>query len=138
MTRILSISLVLPLLSLTLLAGCGGSSSSSSSGDKTAFCQDNAKLDAATASATTPDEALAALKANQSTIDDFAKNAPADIKAQADVLVSTSKAAIAANDSSGLANNAKFSAAGTAVDSYCGQQPNGQPVGSSTGATGTT
>jgi hypothetical protein len=93
-------------------------------GDKTAFCKDNAALDKATAAATTPAEALTALKANASTIDAFARDAPATIKAQANVLAGDAKAAIAANNS-GVFSDPKFAAAGPAVDAFCGQQANG-------------
>jgi hypothetical protein len=130
MTRRVSMALVLPLLSLGLLAGCGGSGSAT--GDKTAFCADNAKLDAASNGVTTPAAAMAALEANKSTIVDFGKNAPPDIKKQADILVTTSLAAIAANDPSKIENNTAYAAAGSAVDAYCGQGSNGS---STTGTT---
>ena len=138
-----------------LVVGCGGSSSSSSSstasstpaststaasaGDKTAFCTDNAALDKATAAATTPAEALTALKANASTLDAFARDAPAAIKTQANVLAGDAKAAIAANDAAVFTSDAKFANAGPAVDAYCGEQANGTPAttGTSTSTTST-
>ena len=57
-------TMALAIASVTILAGCGGSGSSSSTSSsattvtasKVAFCQDNATLDKATASATTGGE----------------------------------------------------------------------------------
>ena len=68
-----------------------------------------------------------ALKANQSTVIAFGKAAPSAISAQAHVLVSGTDAAIKANSAT-VIENAKFAAAGKAVDSYCGQQANGSPI----------
>jgi hypothetical protein len=131
---------------VALLTGCGSSSSSSStetstgstsaSGDKATFCQDNSTIDKATSAATTPDKQLAALKDNQSTITDFANTAPSDIKTQADVLVSTATDAISANSAAGL-SDPKFVDAGKAVDAYCGQQSNGEPIAGGSSSTTT-
>jgi hypothetical protein len=128
-----------------LVVGCGGSSSSSSSkstsspatttasvADKTAFCKDNAALDKATASSSTAVEALAALKANEATIDDFASVAPSDIKTQADVLAGDAKKAISANDPSVFSADPQFAKAGPLVDTYCGESSNGTPAPTST------
>ncbi len=116
---------VVPVALVTLLVGCGSSSSSSGSvANKASFCAANATLDKATASVTTPDELLTALKANQSVIDEFGKTAPSAIKAQAQVLVQGADAAIKAN-SAKVFSTTKFASAGQAVDTYCGQGANG-------------
>ena len=116
---------VVPVALVTLLVGCGSSSSSSGSGaNKASFCAANATLDKATASVTTPEELLTALKANQSAIDEFGKTAPSAIKAQAQVLVQGATAAIKANSVTAF-NTTKFATAGQAVDTYCGQGANG-------------
>jgi hypothetical protein len=116
---------VVPVALVTLLVGCGSSSSSSGSvANKASFCAANATLDKATASVTTPDQLLAALKANQSAIDEFGKTAPSAIQAQAQVLVQGANAAIKANSVKAF-NTQKFATAGQAVDTYCGQGANG-------------
>ncbi|MFZ0041925.1 MAG: hypothetical protein WAK93_11505, partial [Solirubrobacteraceae bacterium] len=75
--------------SVFLAAGCGGSSSSSGP-NKAKFCADNAKLDKATASASSASAVIKDLKSDQSTLTDAAKTAPAAIKSQAQVLVTAS------------------------------------------------
>jgi hypothetical protein len=145
--RVLSVSGLATAALCGLVVGCGGSSSSSTSStgstaptttttasvaDKIAFCKDNAALDKATVDATTATEALAALKTNEATIDDFARVAPAEIKAQADVLAGDAKKAITANDPSVFSADAQFAKAGPLVDSYCGEQSNGTAAPTST------
>ena len=116
---------------ISLLAGCGSSSKSSSSsgdstattaaaaGDKTAFCADNAKLDKALNGASSPQELLPLVKANISTIDQFGKDAPADIKADATILVNASHAAVDKNDGAPFAE-APVMQAGDKINTYCG------------------
>jgi hypothetical protein len=117
--------LVVPAALVTLLVGCGSSSNNSGSvANKASFCAANATLDKATASVTTPDQLLAALKANQSSIAQFGKTAPSAIKAQAQLLVQGATAAIK-GDSVKAFNTQKFATAGQAVDTYCGQGANG-------------
>lgn len=65
-------TMALSIAAVSILAGCGASSSSSSTqiaakASKVSFCQDNATLDKATASARTGDELVKDLKANQPT-----------------------------------------------------------------------
>jgi hypothetical protein len=99
------------------LAGCGGSSSSGSS--KAAFCSDNLKLDKASSNASSASDVIKVFKDNQSTIDDFAKNAPSDIKAKAQTLASAADQAIKSGDASSFGTQA-VADAGKAVDSFCG------------------
>jgi hypothetical protein len=123
---------VVPVALVTLLVGCGSSSSGSSSvANKANFCAANATLDKATASVTTPDQLLTALKANQSAIDEFGKTAPSAIKAQAQALVQGANAAIKANTVKAF-NTQKFATAGQAVDTYCGQAANGSSSSTTT------
>jgi hypothetical protein len=96
-------------------------------GDKTAFCNDNATLDKAFSGIQNAADFLTALKANQATVDDFDKNTPPDIKADASVLVTAAHTAISANDASGF-QAAAVATAGTNVDNYCGQNPDGTPA----------
>jgi hypothetical protein len=94
---------------------------------KDSFCADNAKLDKASKGITAAADFIAVMKANQSVIDDFAKNAPADIQADATTLVGAARASISTNDASGFATQAVASA-GMHVDAYCGQNSDGSPA----------
>ena len=96
-------------------------------GDKAGFCADNAKLDKATSVATTPADLLPILKANQATIADLASKTPSDIKTDADTLVKAAQTAIANNDASGFSDPG-LQSAGKNVDAYCGQNPDGSPL----------
>jgi hypothetical protein len=125
--------MALAIASVTILAACGSSSSSTSASattaaaSKVAFCQDNATLDKATASATTSDEFVKDLKANQTTIVHFGKVAPSSIAAQAQVLVVGATAAIKSGNGEAFAMT-KFVKAGKAIDSYCGEKADGSPA----------
>jgi hypothetical protein len=125
--------MALAIASVTILAACGSSSSSTSASattaaaSKVAFCQDNATLDKATASATTSDEFVKDLKANQATIIHFGKVAPSSIAAQAQVLVVGATAAIKSGNGDAFATT-KFVKTGKAIDSYCGEKVDGSPA----------
>jgi hypothetical protein len=122
-THISRLALV-PVASIALLAGCGSSSSGSGAvASKTSFCADNAKLDKATASDSTLAELVKTLKANQSTVEAFGKAAPSAIKAQAEVLVNGTQAAIKSGTTAAFST--QFEKAGKAVDAYCGQNAAG-------------
>ena len=126
---------------ITVLGACGSSSSSATAssdttaaatGDKVAFCADNATLDKASAGASTPAELVPLLKTNQSTISDFGDKAPADIRSDAMILVTAANNAITSGDATGFTTTA-VQTAGQSVDTYCGQNSDGSPVsGSST------
>jgi hypothetical protein len=129
--------MALAIASVTILAGCGGSSNSSSStssssattvtASKVAFCQDNATLDKATASATTGDELVTDLTANQSTITHFGQVAPAAVSDQAQVLVTGAATAIKSKNGDAFAT-AKYVNVSKAINSYCGQKADGSPA----------
>ena len=104
-------------------------------GDKTAFCADNAILDAATGAAQQPSDLIPIFKANQATLADFQAKAPSDIVSSAGPLAVAANNAIATGDASAFATQAIMDD-GTKVDAYCGQNPDGTPV--SGGATTTT
>src|SRR3569832_784778 len=89
------------ILGLAALAGCGSSSKKSDSSttttpaqaDKAPFCADNAKNNAAL-TGSTPSEYVQSLKDNSSAIDNFEKNAPAEIKTDAQTLVAAARKSI--------------------------------------------
>lgn len=133
--------LTVAVLLMVSLAGCGSgskrsttSSGGAGSGNKTAFCTDNSKLDKATSSITSVDQVVPALKPVLATMNDFAKNAPGDIKPTADLLVNAASAAIKSNRGTPF-TDPKVKAAGPTVDAYCGQQSNGDPISGSTSTT---
>jgi hypothetical protein len=125
--------MALAIASVTILAACGSSSSSTSASattaaaSKVAFCQDNATLDKATASATTSDELVKDLKANQATIVHFGKVAPGAVAAQAQVLVVGATTAIKSGKGDAFAT-AKFINISKAINSYCAQKADGSPA----------
>jgi hypothetical protein len=127
--------MALAIASVTILAACGSSSSSSSTSSsattatasKVAFCQDNATLDKATASATTSDELVKDLKANQATIVHFGKVAPGAVAAQAQVLVVGATTAIKSGKGDAFAT-AKFINISKAINSYCAEKDDGSPA----------
>jgi hypothetical protein len=91
-------------------------------GKGTPLCTAEATLSAGAGNAATPAASLAFLAANQATIDAFASaipSAPSDIQTAGTTLVTTTKAAIAANDPNQLGTQA-FQSASNTVDLYCG------------------
>lgn len=127
-------TMALSIAAVTILAGCGASSSTSTSSStttvtasKVSFCQDNATLDKATASATTAAELVKDLRANQSTIVHFGQVAPAAVTDQAQILVTGAAAAIKSGNGDAFAT-AKFVKTGKAIDSYCGEKADGTPA----------
>ena len=128
-------TMAVSIAAVTILAGCGGSSSSSSTSSsattvtasKVSFCQDNATLDKATASATTGTELVTALAANQSTIIHFGQVAPAAVSDQAQVLVTGAATAIKSKNGDAFAT-AKYVNVSKAINSYCGQKADGTPA----------
>jgi len=120
----------LALVTITALAGCGSSSKKSDSssttspaaGDKAAFCADNAKMTQALQGAGTADEALQVFKDNESTINDFAAKAPAEVKEAAQTQANAALDAIKSNDSSKFENAGQdLKDASEKVDTFCGQ-----------------
>jgi ABC-type oligopeptide transport system substrate-binding subunit len=126
-------TMALSIAAVTILAACGGSSTTSSSSattvtaSKVAFCQDNATLDKATASATTGAELVTALAANQSTIAHFGQVAPAAVTDRAQVLVTGAATAIKSKNGDAFAT-AKYVNISKAINSYCGQKADGSPA----------
>jgi hypothetical protein len=104
------------LSAILLVAGCGGGGSKST---KAAFCGDNASLNNGTQKATDIAGVIAYFKANVATIDDFGKNAPSDIKADAQKLVAAAHKVIDSGDIKAFTDTAVANA-GKHVDSYCG------------------
>ncbi|HEX3793346.1 MAG TPA: DUF4333 domain-containing protein [Acidimicrobiales bacterium] len=87
--------------------------------NKAKFCADNAAIEKATSSAKTSADLIAAFSANQNTILDFQKVAPAEIVAQAAKLVQAARLSVNTNSTKPFMNTA-VEKAGVAVDKFCG------------------
>jgi hypothetical protein len=106
-------------LGATLIgAACGGGGGGK--GDKAAFCLDNATLNTKAEKAKSLSDIVTIFKANKATIDDFGKQAPSEIKADAKALVEAANKVISTGNAQAFGDSA-VSAAGKRVDKYCGQ-----------------
>jgi hypothetical protein len=117
--------------SKTASSNSSSTSSSSSNGNKTAFCKFNADVNAKLANVTSADEALQVFKDLESGFDDYLKNAPSEVKADAQVQVDAARKAIKDNDASSIPNDSKVQAAGEHVDTFCGQKSSSSSSSSS-------
>jgi hypothetical protein len=125
-TRTVSMLLACALGASLLAAGCSGGGGSKP--DKAAFCRDNATLNTQSAKAKSLADVAKIFKANEATIDDFQKHAPADIRTDANTLVNAAHKVISTGSTKAFSVTAT-AAAGTRVDNYCAK---------SSGATTTT
>src|SRR3954453_18476488 len=117
-------------LVLGLAAACS-SGGSSSNGNKAEFCKTNAELGAATTNLSSADDFLNALKSNQSKFDAYVKNAPSEVKADAQKLVDAAKKAISSNNASSFESDSSLASAAAHVDSFCGQSSSSSTSSSS-------
>jgi hypothetical protein len=69
---------------------------------------------------TSAEEFVTVLKAQQSKFDAFLKNAPKEIKADAQTLVDAAKKAISSGDATPFQTDTKISTSGEKVDAFCG------------------
>lgn len=109
----LLVSVVPLVVAASILAGC-----SSSTANVSQFCRDVNTLTAATASAKTPAEQLAAFKAHRSTLDDLVKHAPSAVSAKVQQFVTITEAHMASNNPN-LAAAPGWSTAALAVTDSC-------------------
>jgi hypothetical protein len=114
------------------LTACGSSSNTASTGGTTAntqsvFCTDNVKLDKAFANVQSASDALNAMKANQSVINEMAAHLPpGKVGNEAKQVLTAVQQAIVKNDANVLANlNNSY---GGDIDTYCGVDTNGDPL----------
>jgi hypothetical protein len=118
---------------VTMLAACGGGGSSAN-GDKTAFCKTNAEINAQVGNVTSLDQLTTALKNVQGKLDAFLKAAPPEVRNDAQLLVNAAQKAISTNDVTPFQNDTNLQAAGTHVDSFCGQSSSSSSPSSSSQA----
>jgi hypothetical protein len=110
---------IVALLFVLAAGACSSSGGSKADGDKSAFCKTNAEINAELTKVTSADEALAAIKGQEGKFDAYVKNAPSEVKAEAQLQVETARKAIDKDDAT-LLSDAKIQTAGEKVDSFCG------------------
>ena len=96
------------------------SSSSSANGDKAAFCKTNSDINAKLQTASTEAEVLSIFKSFENQFDSYVKNAPSEVKADAQKQVDAARKAIKDNDASQFQNDQDLQKAGDHVDTFCG------------------
>jgi hypothetical protein len=97
--------------------------------NQTTFCHDNALLDRATIAAKTPAQLVPILVANEKTIQEFQATAPPKIVISAGTLAHAASVAIRSRNAAAFAT-APLMQAESAVNAFCGQNPDGSAVGS--------
>ena len=107
---------------ITAIAGAACSSGGSSNGDKTAFCKTNADITARLSKVSSADEAVQAFKDVQGQFDSYVKNAPKEVKADAQLQVDAARKAISDNNASQFETDQKLKDASDHVDTFCGQK----------------
>lgn len=92
-----------------------------------AFCVDDVKLDKAFANVQNTSDELAAIKANQPTINDLAAHLPPGrVGTEAKQVLDGVRQAISTNDATALTNLPR--SYGGDIDTYCGVDTNGNPL----------
>src|SRR3954449_11215891 len=119
-SRILKAPVALLLLVL-LAAACSSSGGSKADGDKTAFCKTNSSINAELQKATSPEDVLGTFKKFEKDFDAYLKNAPKQVKDDAQTQVDFARKAIKDNDPQKLLTEDKdVTKAGNTVDAFCG------------------
>lgn len=123
---------------LTAMVGvaCGGGSSSN--GDKAAFCKTNSDINAKLSTATTESQALDIFKSFESQFDSYVKNAPSEVKADAQKQVDAARKAIKDNNASQFQSDQDLQKAGDHVDTFCGQKSSSSPSSTSSSSSSST
>jgi hypothetical protein len=120
-----------------LIVAIGGacSSSSSSNGDKAAFCKVNADISAKLTNVTSESQVIDAFKSVEGQFDSYVKNAPSEVKADAQLQVDAARKAIKDNNASQFQTDQKLQAASDHVDTFCGVKSSTSPASSSSSST---
>jgi len=120
------------------LIGAACSSGGSSNGDKTAFCKVNSDINAKLSTITSEAEAIDVFKSFESQFDSYVKNAPSEVKADAQKQVDAARKAIKNNDASQIPTDQDLQKAGDHVDTFCGQKSSSAPSTSSSSSSSST
>jgi len=119
---------------LLLFVACSGGSSD---GNKSAFCKTNGEISAEVNAAPSLEKLADAFKKVEGKFDQYVKDAPKEVKADAQALVDEARKTIQSGDGSAFGSNAALQQAGQHVDSFCSQSGGSGGSGSdSTGASG--
>jgi hypothetical protein len=123
------VTAALPIALALVLGACGSSgtktnaasasTSANADGNKAAFCVVNAQINSGTKAAATPDQFVTLLAPFEPSLVAFAADAPASVKADAQLLVDTAHKALSTNDGTGFADPL-VAQAGKNVDAFCG------------------
>jgi hypothetical protein len=120
-SRIFKAPVAALLLLVLLAAACSSSGGSKADGDKTAFCKTNSDINAELNKATSPQDVITTFKKFEKDFDAYLKNAPAEVKSEAQTQVDFARKIIKDNDPTELQTEDKsVTAAGKKVDSFCG------------------
>jgi len=117
------------------IIGGACSSGGSSNGDKAAFCKLNSDINAKLRTVTSEAEVLDAFKSVESQFDSYVKNAPSEVKADAQKQVDAARKAIKDNNASQFQTDQDLSKASEHVDTFCGVASSSPPSTSSSSST---
>ena len=132
-----AVGVAIACLMAALVGGaCGGGSSSN--GDKTAFCKTNADINAKLQGVTSESEAIGVFKSFESQFDSYVKNAPSEVKADAQKQVDAARKAIKDNNASNIPNDQDLQKAGDHIDTFCGQKSSSSSTSTSSSSSSST
>ena len=120
---------------LAAIVGGACSSGGSSNGDKAAFCKLNGDISAKLTNAASESQAIDVFKSFEGQFDSYVKNAPKDVKADAQLQVDAARKAIKDNNASQFQTDQKLQAASDHVDTFCGQKSTSSSTSSSSSST---
>jgi len=120
-----------------IIGGACSSGGGSSNGDKAAFCKTNADISAKLANVSSEAEVINAFKSVESQFDSYVKNAPSEVKADAQKQVDAARKAIKDNNASQFQTDQDLQKASEHVDSFCGQTSSSSPSSSSSSSSST-
>jgi len=122
---------------MAAIIGGACSSGGSSNGDKTAFCKTNADISAKLSNVSSEAEVINAFKSVESQFDSYVKNAPSEVKADAQKQVDAARKAIKDNNASQFQTDQDLQKASDHVDTFCGQKSSSSPSSSSSSSSST-
>src|SRR5436190_19986730 len=102
------------------IIGGACSSGGSSNGDKAAFCTTNADISAKLSNVSNEAEVIGAFKSVENQFDSYVKNAPSEVKADAQKQVDAARKAIKDNNASQFQTDQDLQKPSEHVDSFCG------------------
>jgi len=124
-------------LAAAIFGGACSSGGGSSNGDKAAFCKTNADISAKLSNLTSEAEVITAFKSVEGQFDSYVKNAPSEVKADAQRQVDAARKAIKDNNASQFQTDQDLQKASEHVDTFCGQTSSSSPSSSSSSSSST-